>query len=263
MHQLIQSNPAVNVKMVFMEHPDLDLRRYNEPTSRTQVAAIFVGDDGEPPANRDICIYPVADSCKNISPLNQCSDPMVYPLLFPHGECGWNSNMEHVEERRPAKRVRVTQLQYYSYRFAVHILDCSEPFGGKVVLLGGDFRQVLPVVPRGSRSLTVAWCLKKHPLWLNFHVLYLTKNIRALESEKEFSKWLLEVGDGLSEDTIKLPSVCYPKEQDPVKQLYNDLNFKAVTAEQLKGRAMLTVANDLSIYLNNAVLNLIPGREEV
>ncbi|GBL84266.1 hypothetical protein AVEN_118652-1 [Araneus ventricosus] len=29
MHQLIQSNPAVNVKMVFMEHPDLDLRRYN------------------------------------------------------------------------------------------------------------------------------------------------------------------------------------------------------------------------------------------
>ncbi|GBN12750.1 hypothetical protein AVEN_246719-1 [Araneus ventricosus] len=34
---------------------------------------------------------------------------MVYPLLFPHGECGWNS----------AERVRVTQLQYYSYRFAV------------------------------------------------------------------------------------------------------------------------------------------------
>ncbi|GBN52131.1 hypothetical protein AVEN_145801-1 [Araneus ventricosus] len=116
MHQLIQSNPAVNVKMCLMEHPDLDLRRYNAPTSRTEVAAIFVG---EPPANRDICIYPVADSYKNISPLNQCSDPMVYPLLFPNGECGWNSNMEHVEERRSAKRVRVTQLQYYSYKFAV------------------------------------------------------------------------------------------------------------------------------------------------
>ncbi|GBN20393.1 hypothetical protein AVEN_100470-1, partial [Araneus ventricosus] len=44
---------------------------------------------------------------------------MVYPLLFPHGECGWNSNMDHVEERRSTKRVTVTQLQYYSYRFAV------------------------------------------------------------------------------------------------------------------------------------------------
>ncbi|GBL94433.1 hypothetical protein AVEN_6929-1 [Araneus ventricosus] len=62
MHLLMQSNPAVNVKMVFMEHPDFDLRRYNAPTSRTEVAAIFVGDEVEPPANRDICIYPVANS---------------------------------------------------------------------------------------------------------------------------------------------------------------------------------------------------------
>ncbi|GBM70460.1 hypothetical protein AVEN_188209-1 [Araneus ventricosus] len=28
MHQLMQSNPAVNVKMVFMEHPDFDLCRF-------------------------------------------------------------------------------------------------------------------------------------------------------------------------------------------------------------------------------------------
>ncbi|GBM35004.1 hypothetical protein AVEN_240365-1 [Araneus ventricosus] len=62
MHQLMQSNPAVNVKMVFMEHPNFHLRRYNAPTSRTEVAAIFVGDDVEPPANGDICIYPVANS---------------------------------------------------------------------------------------------------------------------------------------------------------------------------------------------------------
>ncbi|GBM61142.1 hypothetical protein AVEN_26742-1 [Araneus ventricosus] len=62
MHQLMQSNPAVNVKMIFMEHPDFDLLRYNAPTSRTEVAAIFVGDEVEPPSNRDICIYPVANS---------------------------------------------------------------------------------------------------------------------------------------------------------------------------------------------------------
>ncbi|GBN54456.1 hypothetical protein AVEN_58743-1 [Araneus ventricosus] len=29
MHQLMQSNPAVNVKMVFMKHPDFDLCRYD------------------------------------------------------------------------------------------------------------------------------------------------------------------------------------------------------------------------------------------
>ena len=30
------------------------------------------------------------------------------------------------------------------------IMGCIEPFGGKVIAFGGDFRQVLPVVPRGT-----------------------------------------------------------------------------------------------------------------
>jgi hypothetical protein len=32
------------------------------------------------------------------------------------------------------------------------IMDCNESFGGKVVVFGGDFRQVLPVVPHGTRA---------------------------------------------------------------------------------------------------------------
>ena len=31
-------------------------------------------------------------------------------------------------------------------------MDCSESCGGKVMVFGGDFRQVLPVVPRGTRA---------------------------------------------------------------------------------------------------------------
>ncbi|GBM31828.1 hypothetical protein AVEN_56927-2-1, partial [Araneus ventricosus] len=105
----------------------------------------------------------------------------------------------------------------------LNILDCSEPFGGNVVYLGGDFRQVLPVAPRGLRSVTASGSLIKHPLWLKFNVLYITKIFKLWNQKKEFSKCLLEFGDGLS---VKLPSVCYPKEEDPVEQLYNDMNFK-------------------------------------
>ncbi|GBN28214.1 hypothetical protein AVEN_191800-1 [Araneus ventricosus] len=54
MHRIIEENPATNIRMVFMENGDLDLRGYNQPTSRTEIAAIFVGDCGEQPANRDI-----------------------------------------------------------------------------------------------------------------------------------------------------------------------------------------------------------------
>ncbi|KAF0764770.1 ATP-dependent DNA helicase, partial [Aphis craccivora] len=42
----------------------------------------------------------------------------------------------------------------------------------------GDFRQVLPVVPHGSRQLTVF------------------KNIRVNQNEIEFSKFLLQIGNG-------------------------------------------------------------------
>ena len=39
------------------------------------------------------------------------------------------------------------------------ITDCPHiPFGGLVVVFGGDFRQTLPVVPRAGHAATVAAC---------------------------------------------------------------------------------------------------------
>ena len=35
------------------------------------------------------------------------------------------------------------------------LCDDDRPFGGKVVVLGGDFRQLLPVVRRGTRAKIV------------------------------------------------------------------------------------------------------------
>ena len=34
------------------------------------------------------------------------------------------------------------------------------PFGGKVLVLSGDFRQCLPVIPGATRAETVSHCLK-------------------------------------------------------------------------------------------------------
>jgi hypothetical protein len=49
-----------------MENLDLDKRQYNEPTSRTEVAAICVGEHREPPANIGISIYPRGDCHRSI-----------------------------------------------------------------------------------------------------------------------------------------------------------------------------------------------------
>ena len=74
-----------------------DCRRYNEPT-HDEVAAVFVGDDGAPPANHGIVMYPRNRAPQRISYMSCHVDPMCYPILFPTGDLGWHNDMQHVEE---------------------------------------------------------------------------------------------------------------------------------------------------------------------
>ncbi|XP_074291351.1 uncharacterized protein LOC141618142 [Silene latifolia] len=54
----------------------------------------------------------------------------------------------------------------------------DQPFGGKVVVFGRDFRQILHVVPKGSRQDIVHAALNSSYLWHSCTVLKLTKNMR-------------------------------------------------------------------------------------
>ncbi|GBN17339.1 hypothetical protein AVEN_141500-1 [Araneus ventricosus] len=55
----------------------------------------------------------------------------------------------------------------------------------------------------------------------------------------------------------------YPSEQNPVKQLYGDLNLSKIMPKELKGRAILAVTNDASININNEVLICLSGETVV
>jgi hypothetical protein len=53
-------------------------------------------------------------------------------------------------------------------------------FGGKVVVMGGDFRQLLPVVPQGTRGQIVDASLKRFAiLWHSVKVRHLHENMRV------------------------------------------------------------------------------------
>ncbi|XP_026475869.1 uncharacterized protein LOC113381105 [Ctenocephalides felis] len=71
-------------------------------------------------------------------------------------------------------------------------------FSGCLLLLSGDFRQTLPIIPRATRADEINACLKKSYLWRK--KLYLSVNIRvqclndALGSK--FSQQLLDIGNG-------------------------------------------------------------------
>ncbi|XP_031127705.1 ATP-dependent DNA helicase PIF3-like [Ipomoea triloba] len=59
----------------------------------------------------------------------------------------------------------------------------NRTFGGKTVVLGGDFRQILPVIPKGSRQDIVSASINSSYLWDSCQVLRLTKNLRLSNKE--------------------------------------------------------------------------------
>ena len=96
-------------------------RRYNLPNC-SEIAAVFTTEDGEPPASRDLRVFSHSSEtqyCTTISTLHRLCDPLVYPLLFPYGEPGYDEALLHEQEYRTSRRFRVTQLQFVGYRMAI------------------------------------------------------------------------------------------------------------------------------------------------
>jgi len=93
-------------------------------------------------------------------------------------------------------------------------------FGGKTVVLGGDFLQILPVVPKGGRKDIVSASLLQSHIWQHVTIFCLHINMRVMvansKKQREFAKWVLNVGDGsllaivkeegVNPDWIKIPS---------------------------------------------------------
>ncbi|XP_066920182.1 uncharacterized protein [Clytia hemisphaerica] len=113
---IAENRPVSRITMVMREGHDQ--RRGNAPLHE-EVAAIFTGEDGAPPAGRNIVVYPRNHHLQSIPSTSSVVDPYIYPLLFPRGDLGWDMNMPHVAERATRTRNHVTQLEHYVYRLAI------------------------------------------------------------------------------------------------------------------------------------------------
>jgi len=76
----------------------------------------------------------------------------------------------------------------------------SRRFGRAMILLSGDFRQTLPVIPESTAADEINVCLKSSFLWRHVKKLKLTTNMRvALQNDPsaaEFSRQLMALGNG-------------------------------------------------------------------
>ena len=78
------------------------------------------------------------------------------------------------------------------------------PFGGKVVVAAGDFRQTLPIEKRASDERIATLTLPRSSLWRHFTVLRMRDNMRLrtaltpadTERLSAFAAWQMSVGDG-------------------------------------------------------------------
>ncbi|KAI3934424.1 hypothetical protein MKW98_002931, partial [Papaver atlanticum] len=158
-------------------------------------------------------------------------------------------------------------------------------FGKKTLVLGGDFRQILPVIEEGTREDIVNASISKSILWKHFIVFELTENMRLSTGDttqdkrdeiEEFAKWILDVGNGKvssisldgseDRDWIQIPSdllIDYRENhiQTIIDTMYPDFINKRLEKEYLAERSILAPTNECVHKINSHMLSSVPGKE--
>lgn len=156
----------------------------------------------------------------------------------------------------------------------------EEPFGGALVVLGGDFRQTLPVVEHGGRDDTAAAAVTHSALWRSGVVrrLHLPRNQRAT-LDAAYRRFLLAVGDGalpcdldVGPCSVALPAgLALPTDSVPddlIGFVYTDLvditerALHTPTPEHLAplaARCILAPRNDHVAAVNDHILGRFPS----
>ncbi|XP_031109293.1 ATP-dependent DNA helicase PIF1-like [Ipomoea triloba] len=147
------------------------------------------------------------------------------------------------------------------------------PFGGKTVVLGGDFRQILPVIPKGTRQDIVGATINSSYLWRYCKVLRLTKNLRLTtiqapeerQQTEQFAKWIADIGDGVSsactdeEDDLIIPNhILLQYVDNPiaaiVESTFPNYEIACTDSQFLLSRAILAptldVVDSINDYMN-------------
>ncbi|KAL4590838.1 hypothetical protein LXL04_003781 [Taraxacum kok-saghyz] len=153
------------------------------------------------------------------------------------------------------------------------ITKLNLPFGGKIMILGSDFRQVLPVVRRGTRAQIVDSSLRMSPLWPSIKKLSLTINMRAL-ADPWFFEFLMRVGDGeegaIDGTFIRIPddmSIPYTdkgkSKDDLIDAIFPSLQINGGSSDYVISRAILSTKNKNVDEVNDQLIDKFIGEQRV
>ncbi|KAG5537450.1 hypothetical protein RHGRI_024769 [Rhododendron griersonianum] len=173
------------------------------------------------------------------------------------------------DEASMAKKESIEALDY----LLRDLTNNDTLFGGKVVVQGGDFRQVLPVIPRGTRHDCINASIVRSFIWQSLIKFRLTQNMRA-RIDPAFSAYILRVGDGVEKENqageIKLPSSLVlqststiPSLDQLIQFVFPSFHINTLDPLSLTDSAILTPKNQAVDEINETMLSKFPGKEHV
>jgi hypothetical protein len=141
-----------------------------------------------------------------------------------------------------------------------HVMGNDSPFGDKIIVLLGDFRQTCPVIPRGSRAQIVDASIKSSPLWSHFTIHHLHRH-RRNEGDIPFANFVDAIGDGAGPDVSLDMLDIFSDAEDIMQFVYPDHVLQDTTS--CLGRAILAPTNQQVDHYNNVILRRVHGTQRV
>lgn len=124
-------------------------------------------------------------------------------------------------------------------------------FGSKTILLCGDFRQTLPVIPQATRLHLIENFIVSWDKFQEFHKCTLRQNMRVLPQEIEFVEFLNVLGNGTvptspqySSDTIEIPQNLIGHTNSIINDIYGDLT-ETIISHEIVDSVILAPKKDL------------------
>lgn len=136
--------------------------------------------------------------------------------------------------------------------------------GGVPLLLGGDFRQVLPVPDEKCSAMNLS--IKFYEELHHFKHFTLKVNLRAAPDQREFANWLEQLGNGKHAvvqgqppNAVQVPPACVVQSvQEMIEVVY-----EGDALNNYQRRAILTPLNKDVHQINDIILASIPAEEHV
>lgn len=140
------------------------------------------------------------------------------------------------------------------------VMNNQIPFGGKTLILSGDFRQTCPVVPYGSKRDVIEACIKSSPLWPLFTHINLHQLIRNA-TDPEFADFVTQIGEGFFEKiSFEGLNIVYAMEEILDSVFPNTVLGNEIECVE---SCILAPTNRQVHTYNNAILNRVEGEERI